>query len=1178
MPPPAAIRCASCGQDNPPEARFCMRCGTALTRRCPNCGATNTLAAQFCVRCGAPLALAAGTERRVLSVLFADLVGSTRLVLRTDPEPMRAISGHYYRAMREEVGRVGGVIEKYIGDAVMAVFGLPTAHEDDADRAVRAAVAMQRRMADLNEARGLDLHLRVGIATGEVIADPSAVQAGQSMVTGEAVNLAYRLQEQAPPDAVVIDERTFRALRLHGEFKPLPAADDEFAGVPRWQVVMIAEGQRAKRLRAPLVGRDDELQFLLALYHRVVESSRQHIVTVMGAAGVGKSRLVEEFAALIRAESAPPQVLRGRCPSYGEGLTYWPLVEMVRQECGITDTDAPAEMLEKLRATAGRVVVPILGEEAADTITADLAALLGLSAGRAYETMWRDRLNALKQVAEHPAGVDVPSAGPGRGPDVLIPSVRAFFNALAHRAPLVLIFEDLHWAQESLLDLLERVAVAGPDVPILTLCLSRPELLERRATWGARLPSHTSLQLQPLRQEVGRSLVFELLHREPLAAEVREAILTRAEGNPFYIEEILRRLIEGGELVRVEGGWRLASPTVEIRIPDTIHGILASRLDLLTPVEKRVILDASVAGRVFWLNALVAMDELPRDEVEAALQRLQDRDLVVELRDGGDQRRVQQQFLPLPDPTPRQLALLEAGEHWQPAPRADLLGLAPGSGEPRLAGEREFAFKHALIREVAYSLVPKLARSVRHLRFAEWLKNATRRPVEEMLGVLAYHYEQAWRNAFDTGDRAEDLARRAVLTLRAAGTRAMHLRTLPEAQGLYERALHIVRHVGLTADLPLYLELLVEYSDVVKWLPAPKTVFEATQTVLDQAPALGRDDLVARAWLNRAYAEYDKGRLQDADAALRRALEIFRRLGDRRGEAEALEVLGGVTSDLRGSLRIAEEAYRRVLEVYREMGDGMGEARTLAWLGRALLDGGRIAEAKTTLDEALRLGRAHHERISEAKALFGLAIIAHLEGRAEECVALHHKVIRVVSELGNPSDKAPIRRHLAMHYLRHGKTAEAEEEIRKALAVRRQHGLTSDHPNFLRTQAEVALAKGELLAAADLAERALGLLGEWDNVSRPTHRATLARIRAAQGRLNEAEALFRASVADLEVQEYRIDFALVLMKYGEALGRREMLERARSEFAAMGAAYFVQAIDRTLEELPPTPARSPGGA
>ncbi|HEU5299139.1 MAG TPA: AAA family ATPase [bacterium] len=1125
------LRCVQCGQENPPSARFCMRCGTALARACPACGEANALAAQFCGRCGTPLLGAAATERRVLSVLFADLVGSTQLVSRIDPEPMRVLSAQYFGAMREEIERVGGVVEKYIGDAVMAVFGLPTAHEDDADRAVRAAVAMQRRMADLNEQGGLDLHLRVGIATGEVVADPAAVGAGQFMVTGEAVNLAFRLQAQAPPDGIVVDERTFRALRLHGEFKPLPPApDDDFASLPRWQVLMIAEGQAAKRLRAPLVGRDDELQFLLALYRRVMDSRRQHLVTVMGPAGVGKTRLVEEFVHLIRAEPQTPRVLRGRCPSYGEGLTYWPLTEMVKQESGIKDNDPPAVVLDKLRTAADRICAPVMGPEETANVTADIAALLGLSVTRSYETMWRERLTALKQVVENPPIVEAAPPGQSRqGADVLIPSVRAFFVALAQQGPLVLVFEDLHWAQESLLDLLERVALAGHDVPILTLCLSRQELLERRPAWGARLPSHTSLQLQPLGEEVSRSLIAELLNGESLPREIREAILARAEGNPFYIEEILRRLIDGGELVRGESGWRLASPSVEIRIPDTIHGILASRLDLLTPLEKRVILDASVAGRVFWLNAVAAMGDLDPTEAEGALGRVAERDLI-EARAASS-----------------------------------------------LAGEREFAFKHALIREVAYSMLPKLARSTRHLRFAEWLKEATKRPIEESLDILAYHYEQAWRNAFDTGDRAEELARRAVAALRRAGGRAMHLRTLPEARGLYERAVDIVLHAQLTGDAAMYLELLVEYSEVIKWMQAGEKVLAVTQAVLQQAPAIGRDDLIARAWLNRAYAEYDKNRLREADEALRRALEVFRKLGDRQGEAEALEVLGGVTSDLRGSLRTAEEAYTRVLELYREMGDGMGQARTLSWLGRAQQQAGRLAAARATLEEALTVGRRHHERISEAKTLMGLAIIAHLEGRGDESIALHHKVIKVVTQLGNNLDEAGVRRHLAMVYLRRGRVAEAEEELRKAQAARRRHGLKAESPQILRTLAEIALAKGELLAAADYAERAVALMPEGDDVGFATHGAALARVRAAQGRREEAEEMFRRSVALLERQDYRIDLALVLMKYGEALGRREMLERARAEFAGMGATFFVDEIDRLLEELPSKPALSTGG-
>jgi class 3 adenylate cyclase/tetratricopeptide (TPR) repeat protein len=1125
------VNCPQCGQENPGDARFCMRCGTALTQRCPNCGTTNTLGAQFCLRCGIPLGGAGATERRVLSVLFADIVGSTQLVARIDPEPMRVLIAQYFAAMRAEVERHGGVVEKFIGDAVMALFGLPFAHEDDADRAVRAAVAMQRRMADLNASSGVDLHIRVGIATGEVVADPAAVSSGQAMVTGEAVNLAARLQAQAPSDAIVIEERTFRALRLHGEFRPLtgePGTD--FADLPRWQVMMVSEGTAAKRLRAPLVGREDERQFLLALYQRVVESRRQHLITVLGAAGVGKSRLLEEFARTLSANSTAPRVLRGRCPSYREGLTYWPIAEMIKQECNIKDNDAPAVVREKLRAGVERVCGPAMPADERAVVAADLIALLGLDVARPYEAIWRDRLTALKaQVEIRPGAIEhltvtpVVAADGRRGGEVIIPSMRAFFVSLAERGPLVLIIEDLHWAQESLLDLLERVAVRGPDVPILTICLARPELLERRPDWGARLLSHTTLSLTPLRADVSRTLLNELLNGEPIPADIREAILTRAEGNPFFIEEILRRLIDGGELVRVDHGWKLAAPTLEIRIPDTIHGILASRLDLLTPLEKRVIQHAAVAGRFFWISAVAAMSGLPQPEVTTALDRLGERDLI------------------------------EARE------------------TSSLAGEREFTFKHALIKDVAYSLLPKLARSDRHLRYAQWLERTTGQQLENLLATLAWHYEQAWRNQFDTGEMAHDLAYRAVAALRRAGARATHLRTLPEARHLLERALAVLRNAGLTHDLPVYLELLIEHTEVVKWLRSPAPVIEATDIVLREAQRIDRVDLVARAWLNRAFAQYDWDERDEAEESLHHALELFRSLGDRQGEVETLEELGSVTSDLRGSLREAEDAYRSVIELYREIGDGMGLARTTTWLGRTILQTGRLAEAMPILEEGLQLSREHHERISEASALMGLAIVAHLQGRGDESETLHKEVLKLLRGSGSRLDEAATRRHLAMVLLRHGKLDEAEEQVRKAQALRREHGLKPESSQLLRTLAEITLAEGELLAAADYAERALALVPEIDEVAIATHSTTLAKVRAAQGRGEEMDALFRPALQVLETSEYVIDRGLTLMKYGESLqmlDRHEeacaILARARDVFAQMGAAYFVQLCEERL--------------
>lgn len=1120
-----AIRCPRCGMENPPQAQFCMHCGTPLVQRCPLCGAANPPDAHFCLRCGAPLRGEQVPERRVVSVLFADLVGSTSLVGRLDPETTRRLVGEYFAAMREEIQRHGGTVEKFIGDAVMAVFGVPAVHEDDPERAVRTALAMQQRMTALNAALGADLHIRIGVSTGEVVADPRAREGGEFMVTGDTVNLAARLQQHAPADGIVVDDRTHRATRLVLHFLPLaPTGGAEAAGPRRWQVVGLAERPGGKGLRAPLVGRDDEVQFLLALYRRVVDSRRHHLVTILGSAGVGKTRLVEEVLAALADGADPPVVLRGRCPAYGEGLTYWPLAEMLRQECGIKDSDTAAAAAEKLRARVTHVLLPLLGEEESARLAADLAAILGVETARdgaerqgerpRTRRMAEEGLAAgtreVRQAGEHPAG------------DVLLRAFRSFLLARAQERPLLVVFEDLHWAEESLLHLVEHLALRGAEAPVLTLCLARPELLERHPDWGGRIRNYTALSLPPLPREEGRRLVGALLRGEAVPADVRDAIVAKAEGNPLFIEEILRMLIDGGSLVREEHGWRLASPAVEIRIPDTIHSILAARLDLLPPLERRVTQGAAVIGRVFWLGALLATDGLNAAEAAAALERLQERELVEER--------------------------------------------APSS----LAGEREFAFKHALVREVAYSTLPKAARSDRHLRFARWLQgNATQR-ADEFLEVVAYHYEQAWRYRFETGDRAADLARQAIAALRAAGARALSLRTLPEARRLHERALAVLRNAGLEEDVGLLLELLTGRSEVVKWMSQPAVLLEDTETVLRLAPTVGRDDLLARAWLNRAFAEYMYERLGASEEALGRALQLFARLGDSQGEAEALEVLGRITEGLRGTLSKAHVAYRRAMELYRQLQDGQGLARTVAYLGRSLLDGGDLEEARRVLEEGLALARQHHERISEAKCLMGLGVLAHLTGDSPTAIRRHEETMVLAQELGDAVGAAAVRRHLGMHYLRRGRVEEAEREMRAAYALYRQHA--ADEPAFiLRGLAEVLLARGDLLAAADHAERALAAIAPEDPIGLATYGATLGRVRAAQGRGEEAEELFRRSLELLEKSEYRVDLALTLFKYGEALGLlgreaegRQVLQRARQLFAQMGAGGFVQEIGALL--------------
>jgi class 3 adenylate cyclase/tetratricopeptide (TPR) repeat protein len=1098
-----------------------MRCGAALTMRCPVCGTENPLDAHFCVRCGAPLAATPSTERRVVTVLFADLVESTPLAMRLDPEPMRALIADYFAAMRDEVERHGGIVEKFIGDAVMAVFGLPAAHEDDPMRSVRAAIAMRQRLDGVNRARGGDLRLRIGVTTGEVVADPGAVRTGEFLATGEVVNLAARLQQGAAPNTIVVDERTADAVRHAIELRPLAQdGDGEVAARPRWEVVGLAPAShKAKtRMRAPMLGREGEMQFLHALYRRVVDGRRPHLVTVMGAAGAGKSRLAKEFIASLDASPDRPHVLRGRCPAYGEGLTYWPIAEILKQEFRIQDSDPAPEIVDKVRSGVHRLCDTTVGNDECDTIASTLAPILGvrISAGAGG---WADRLQAFRRAAEGRTSVLEAHGGPVAEPSdgTILRALRAVLAAKAATRPLIIVIEDLHWAEQSLLTLLEQLATRGVvDAPVLALCLARPELLERDPHWGGRVRNYTAISLAPLSDADSKRLVKDLLRGEPVPADVRDAILGRAEGNPFFIQELLRMLVDGGSLVRGEHAWQWASQPVEIRIPDTIHGTLASRLDLLSALEKRVAQDAALIGRVFWTGALIEVSSLHAAEVRAALERLQERE-VVEERSGSS-----------------------------------------------LAGERQFAFTHALIREVAYASLPKAQRSAKHVRFAQWLERAAGAD-EEFLAVLAHHYEQAWRAQFETGEPADASARQAVTALRRAGARATSLRTLPEARRLYDRALAVVRHAGLDADLPLLLEVLTERCEVAKWMSAPDVIIEDTEIVLRRAGEIQRDDLLARAWLNRAFAEYVQNHITPAEDALRRALDLFGRRHDDLGTAEALEILGIITEDLRGKLTTAHDAYRRAFDLYRRMEDGQGMARSKARLGRSLLDNGRLHEARGVLADARALARTHHERLSDAFAVTGLAIIAHLTGADDDAQRLFHEAIALRHELGNLLTEAYTRVRLAMHYLRIGRLDDAERELRVAAALRVEHGMSLDSALVLRGLAEVALARGDLLTASEHAERGVEVLPDTDALAKATHVATLARIRAAQGRREEALTLFEQSIAALERREYPIDLALALLKFGDGLAllgdhdrSREVLGRARALFAQMGATRFAQ--------------------
>ena len=544
------LTCARCGQENPDLSKFCNACGAALAAP------------------GRP-----GEERRIVSVLFVDLVGFTGRAEQLDPEDVRAILTPYYEHVRAELQRHGGSVEKFIGDAVMGVFGAPKAYGDDAERAVRAAFAVR----DWAEDDGLEV--RIAVNTGEAIVELEARPGhGEAMLAGDVVNTAARLQSAAPVGSVLVGEETYAATRNAVEYRPAQPvlAKGKAAPVRAW-LALRATSQAGERPMAPvpMVGRDRELAVLTGLWQRVTEDSRPQFVTVFGPAGIGKSRLTLEISQLVASQGA--RVVRGRSTPYGASTAYGAFAQQVKQIAHIFDSDDPADA----RANLANGLAELAGSAAAEEHAPQLEVLLGLETREAV--------------------VDRES---------LFFSARVFVEALGMRGPTLLLYEDIHWADSSQLDLLEALASRVRDVPVLFVAVARPELLTDRPTWGGGLPAYTALPLDPLTEEASRELAEQLLAERRVNDGAR-AVADTAEGNPLFIEELAASIAEkstAGEL------------------PTSVRAIIAARLDSLPPDERGVIVDASVVGRVFWRGALTEMCE--RERLTELLGSLEARDLI----------------------------------------------------------------------------------------------------------------------------------------------------------------------------------------------------------------------------------------------------------------------------------------------------------------------------------------------------------------------------------------------------------------------------------------------------------------------------------------------------------------------------------------------------------------------
>jgi class 3 adenylate cyclase/tetratricopeptide (TPR) repeat protein len=668
---------------------------------CPQCGAENRAEARFCDSCGATLAVErelAREERKVVTVLFADLVGFTSRAEQMDPEDVRAVLDPYHARLRTELERRGGTVEKFIGDAVMALFGAPTAHEDDPERAVRAALAIRDWIREEGE-----LQVRVAVTTGEaLVALGARPTEGEGMASGDVVNTGARLQAAAPVNGILVDETTYRSTQqpISYEAREPVEAKGKSLPIPVWEAIEARSRYGVDVARtggAPLVGRESEVGLLRDTLQRARQERSTQLVTLVGVPGIGKSRLVSELFAALEEEPELMYWRQGRCLPYGEGVTYWALSEMVKAHAGILETDSTEKVQEKL---AGVVAEALEGASDREWVEGHLRPLVGLA--------------------------DEEHVGGDRQAEAFA-AWRRFLEALAERSPLVLVFEDLHWADDSLLDFIDHLVEWAGGVPMLVVCTARPELLTRRPGWGGGKPNVATISLAPLSDDDTSHIVHALLERSVLPADLQATLIERAGGNPLYAEEFARMVEELGDDGR------------GLRLPESVQGIIAARLDALPIDEKLLLQDAAVIGKVFWLGALERIGDRDRREAELLLHRLARKEFV------------------------RRERRSSVGE------------------------ESQYVFSHLLVGDVAYSQIPRAARSEKHQGAAEWIESLGR--PEDHAEMLAHHYLTALDLDRAAGTETVELATRARLRLREAGDRAYALSAFPAARGFYGAAL-----------------------------------------------------------------------------------------------------------------------------------------------------------------------------------------------------------------------------------------------------------------------------------------------------------------------------------------------------------------------------------------------------
>jgi class 3 adenylate cyclase/tetratricopeptide (TPR) repeat protein len=984
---------------------------------CPKCGQENPDSFLFCGRCGTPFATEASREeRKVVTVLFTDLVGFTGRSERLDPEDVRATLSPYYTRLRTEIERHGGTVEKFIGDAVMAVFGAPAAHEDDPERAVRAALAIRDAVEDLD--------LRTAVNTGEALVSLGARPAeGEAMVSGDVVNTTARMQTAAPVNGILVGDATYRATRHVIDYREAEAvtAKGKSEPIPAWEAVAARSrfGEDVEqRLRTALVGRGRELAVLADALDRTRRELAPQLVTLVGVPGIGKSRLVAE---LFQVVDRDPELIwwrQGRSLPYGEGLSYWALGEIVKAQAGILETDESDAAQSKLQALVGEFVDDA-GER--EWVAGHVRPLVGLSTGA--------DVGGDRKAEAHSAW-------------------RRLLEGLAERRPLVLVFEDLHWADDGLLDFVDYLAEWAGGVPLLILATARPELLDRRPGWGGGKRNAATLSIPPLSQDETAQLLGALLEQTLLPAEIQSRVLARAEGNPLYAEEYVRMLQDRGFLVRRGGSWRLEHEG-ELPLPETVQGMIAARLDALTPDEKELVQNAAVIGKIFWPGAVAAIGDRPPFALEEPLHALERKEFVRRERRSA------------------------------------------------VAGETQHAFLHALVRDVAYGQIPRAQRVDKHRLAAEWIESLSTESSGDRAEMLAHHYREALALARAAGVDASALRAPARAALADAAEHAYSLNAWPATVDSALAALELT-----DGDDPLRPRLQHRLAEA-KWRlnePGLEAALAAQDGFLaheDTESAALTAVLVSRMY----WVQGEKAR---AEEQLAKSLALVQ-------DAPLSLAKGTVLAQwarnefLEGRVREGLEIAQSTLPLVEELGadeltshvlNTLGMAR--AWLG----DGGGADD----LRRAVELAKAANAPEAIHLGLNNLANVLWLMGDLDGASA---SLARARESDERHGFAGGLRWLDVEDMFDHDLRGEWDEALAHASAFleRSEGGRHVQQAAAHVVRALILVARGELGAAQADAEIGLAYGRESKGEDLPPALAYTARVFVAVGRQDEAEAL-----------------------------------------------------------------------